>query len=122
LGYACSGDATCPDDFEPSGPIITTNLLKGDNVLAVEVHNYNTGSPDITFGLAAAYTVPYVPSPQLNVAPSTNAIILSWSGGGFILQEANAPTGPWADVPGPVTIGPFTTNSTSAAQFFRLRK
>jgi hypothetical protein len=120
--YPCSGDATCPDTFSLSGPLITTNLLAGDNVLAVEVHNNNPGSPDATFGLSAAYTVPYTLHPTLSLAQSNNAVILNWSQGGFTLQQANAPTGAWADVPGPVISSPFTTNHSSAAQFFRLRK
>jgi len=124
-GFGCSGDATCPDQFVLAGPIVTTNLLLGNNVLAVEVHNYNSQSPDITFGLSAAYTAPYVPnvpSPQLEVTQTNDVIVLSWSGSGFTLQEAGATTGPWTDVPGPVTTSPFTTNDSSAALFFRLRR
>jgi hypothetical protein len=121
-GPACSGDATCPDNFALSGPLIATNLLVGDNVLAVEAHNYNAGSSDVMFCLSAAYTVPYVASPQLTVAATNNAIVLNWSGGGFTLQEANAPTGPWTDVPGPVILGPFIADDSGAARFYRLRK
>jgi hypothetical protein len=121
-GLPCSGEATCPDTFSLSGPLITTNLLVGDNVLAVEVHNNNVFSPDVTFGLAAAAISPYVLSPQLNLASSSNAVTLSWSRGGFTLQQADAPTGTWADVPGPVISSPFTTNHSGAARFFRLRQ
>ena len=62
-GYACGGDATCPDSFTISGDL-TTNLFVGDNVLAAEVHNYSLGSPDITFGTALLFTEPYPLSPQ----------------------------------------------------------
>jgi len=123
--FACSGDATCPDNFTLSGPIVTTNLVAGENVFAVEAHNYNPGSADVTFGLSVAYTVPYqpfVPNPQLDVTRTNDTIVLSWSGSGFTLQQAEAPVGPWADAPGPVINSPFTTNSSSAALFFRLRK
>jgi len=121
-GFPCSGDATCPDIFPVSGPVVAANLLAGDNVLAVEVHNYNVGSPDITFGLAANYTVPYVPQPLLGLTDDDGSVTLSWSRGGFTLQQAEAPTGPWADVPGPVISSPFTTNVANAALFFRLRQ
>jgi exopolysaccharide biosynthesis protein len=120
--YPCAGNASCPDSFHLSGPLVTTNLLTGDNVLAVEVHNYNTGSSDVTFGLAAASTAPYEARPQLNLSYSNSAVTLSWSRSGFTLQEANAPTGTWNDVPGPVFVSPFTTNSSGAARFFRLRQ
>jgi len=121
-GYPCIGDATCPDIFSLSGPIVTANLLTGDNVLAVEVHNYNVGSPDVTFGLSAAYTVPYVLNPTLSLSQSDDDVTLSWSQGGFTLQQADTPTGTWTDMPGPVFSSPFTTNHSGATQFFRLRK
>ena len=56
--YNCSsGDASCAYVFTLSGDLIT-NLVAGDNVLAVEMHNYSAGSPDITFGSALFYTLP----------------------------------------------------------------
>jgi Phosphodiester glycosidase len=52
-GYYCTdtGDATCPYLFGVTGNLLT-NLVQGDNVLAVEVHNFNATSPDIVFGSA----------------------------------------------------------------------
>jgi Phosphodiester glycosidase/Purple acid Phosphatase, N-terminal domain len=121
-GYPCGGDATCPDAFSLSGPLITTNLLVGDNVLAVEVHNYNPASPDVTFGLSLVATEPYVPSPVLNLDYSNEVATLSWDRGGFILQQADTVDGPWLNVPGPVVSSPFVTDITNSAQFFRLQK
>ncbi len=120
-GYPCSGDATCPDLFGVSGGP-ATNLVDGDNVLAVEVHNYNAGSPDITFGTALVATVPLAFPPQLGMLFSKSAVTLSWSRGGFTLQQAATPAGPWTDVPGPVVSSPFTWTNSEPAQFFRLRK
>src|SRR5262249_52367968 len=55
-GYNCSdGNATCPYVFTVAGDLIT-NLVSGDNVLAVEVHNYRSISPDVTFGAGLFYT------------------------------------------------------------------
>ncbi|HAM73974.1 MAG TPA: hypothetical protein DCM86_20305 [Verrucomicrobiales bacterium] len=58
---ACGGDAitTCPVLFTVSGSTIS-GLVKGDNVLAVELHNFNAGSPDAVFGTALNYS----PGPQ----------------------------------------------------------
>ena len=120
-GYPCSGDATCPDLFAVSGGP-ATNLVDGDNVLAVEVHNYNAGSPDITFGAALVATVPLAFPPQLGILFSTSTVKLSWSRGGFTLQQAATPAGPWVDVPGPVVSSPFTWTNSTPTQFFRLRK
>jgi len=116
-GYPCSGDATCPNDFLVS----VTNLLVGDNVLAVEVHNYNAASPDITFATALAYATAYVPQPVLNQASTNGLLTLSWTRAGFTLQQSTDLQA-WTDLPGPVVSSPFTTNFTGAARFFRLRK
>jgi hypothetical protein len=120
-GYPCNGDATCPDDFTVSGSP-TTNLVAGDNVLAVEVHNDDIASPDITFGTALAFTEPYTLPPQLSIAPGQGAATLSWTRGGFTLQQAPALGGPWTDVPGPIFSSPFTATNSGASLFFRLRK
>jgi len=125
-GYACSnsvdfGNAVCPDSWSVSGQLMT-NLLIGDNVLAVEVHNYKAASPDITFGLALDFTVPYPSNPQLNVLATNGSLTLSWSRGGFTLQQADNPMGPWIDVPGPVVSSPFTTPIAGASRFYRLYK
>lgn len=121
-GYPCSGDATCIDYLSASGPTVTNSLINGTNVLAVEVHNYNAGSPDITFGLAVSANVPYSMNPMLNVAGTNQNLVLNWAQGGFTLQQANAVTGPWTNVPGPVISSPFTATNSSKSLFFRLIK
>jgi hypothetical protein len=117
--YGCSGDATCPQVFEVSGEL-TANLRAGDNVLAVEVHNYNPRSPDITFGTALFFTEPLPTSPELAIGFSQGTIVLSWSRGGFVLQQANSPLGPWSNVAGPVVSSPYASTPSGAARFYRL--
>ncbi|HZR18962.1 MAG TPA: phosphodiester glycosidase family protein [Verrucomicrobiae bacterium] len=120
-GFACSGDATCPDNWSVSGDL-ATNLVTGDNVLAVEAHNYNAGSPDITFGLALSYTEPYAAPPALNIQQSNSIATVTWSRGGFALQQASSPVGPWTAVPGPVVLSPYSTTNTGQAVYYRLIK
>ncbi|HEX2972003.1 MAG TPA: phosphodiester glycosidase family protein [Tepidisphaeraceae bacterium] len=57
-GYPCGGDATCPVIFTLSGDQVRTNLIQGDNILAVEVHNYQASSYDVTFGCSLTYQDP----------------------------------------------------------------
>ncbi len=125
-GYPCPdaddyGNAVCPDVF-PIGTDLAANLVAGDNVLAVEVHNYSALSPDITFGSALFFNEPLDASPELSLAAAPGTLTLNWTRGGFSLQSAPSPTGPWADVPGPVVIGPFTTATSNAAQYYRLHR
>lgn len=44
------GDAVCIDEFKLPLTALPS-LIEGENVIAVEVHNYNTRSDDVTFGL-----------------------------------------------------------------------
>ena len=85
-GHPCRGVATtnCPDVIPVSGDLLT-NLIQGDNVLAVEVHNQRANSPDINFGAALYYSLP-APTPPaspfltnvLATAGETNATI-TWN-------------------------------------------
>lgn len=123
MGSPQSGDAltTCPDVFTISGSPLAS-LVQGENVMAVEVHNYTTGS-DLVFGTALLKHVPVVEAPTLNLWTEGDVVTLFWNGEGFVLQESadlGIPAN-WSDVPGPVTTSPFSvTNSTST--YYRLRK
>lgn len=120
IGYNCSsGNADCPFEFIISGDL-RTNLVSGDNVLAVEVHNYRTTSPDVTFGLDLS--APFTPRPTLNIQRSSGAVTLSWDRGGFILQAAADAAGPWNDVAGPIVKDPYSTLLSTGMRYFRLRR
>ncbi|PYL01687.1 MAG: hypothetical protein DME19_00785, partial [Verrucomicrobia bacterium] len=120
-GFPCNGDATYLDEFAISGNL-STHLIAGDNVLAVEVHNYNPSSPDISFGTSLVDTRPYTLSPELDIAYTQGTPTLSWSRGGFTLQHVDGLTGLWTDVPGPIVSSPFMTTNSGSAQYFRLIK
>ena len=80
IGTACtSGDATCPYVFTVSG----NNLQSGDNVVAVEVHNKASASPDITFGQALFYTAPPPPPPpfisDVVATPGETTATITWT-------------------------------------------
>ncbi|HTI68410.1 MAG TPA: phosphodiester glycosidase family protein [Candidatus Limnocylindria bacterium] len=122
LNFPCDGDATCLDGFElPLG--VGSFLRAGDNVLAVEVHNYNPASADVTFGLQATVTDRIAQPPRLLLSSTGGTGTLDWTAGGYILQQAPSLQGPWANVDGPVVAGPYTIPSLPAGQtFFRLWK
>jgi hypothetical protein len=103
-------------------PAFLGSLVQGDNVLAVEVHNYSAGSPDIVFGSALSYNSAAVQPPHLNLLSSDGVITLYWNGS-FTLQSCTqlGATNQWSDVPGPVTSSPYTITDPSSTTFYRLR-
>ncbi|HVK57865.1 MAG TPA: phosphodiester glycosidase family protein [Candidatus Kapabacteria bacterium] len=124
-GVPCTGDAECVDEFKISFSQLPS-LKEGDNVIAVEVHNYNARSSDTTFGLALDRIDQVQPSnppepAELNISIIGTTIEISWLGAGGTLQSAADPLGPWNDLqtyPGnTVTIQP-----TEVHQFFRLKR
>lgn len=120
-GFPCAGDATCLDEFLITGTAAGF-LATGDNVLCAEVHNYNSRSADITFGLEVGITQPNPTSPRLDIARPDGRITLSWTRGGFTLQQSASTAGPWNDVAGPVISSPFTPTESDQTLFYRLRK
>jgi hypothetical protein len=121
-GFHCGGDATCPVVFTVDGNQIAS-LTLGDNVLAVEVHNYSVESPDITFGSALSCRRSYIPIARLNSLRSEDEETLYWNGVGYILQQTSrlgSPATDWTDVPGPITRSPYPLTNP-ATGFYRLR-
>jgi hypothetical protein len=120
IAYPCEGDPTCGTDyFEVTGDALSS-LVKGDNVLAVEVHNFDPASPDVVFGASV------VAAAQLNEMPTMfwtykdGVLTLNWNRSGFKLMQAPSVTGPWTatgDYTSPVSL----TNSGSTV-FFRLQR
>ncbi len=67
---AAGHEAASNDVFTLSGPVVATNLVVGDNVLAVEVHQTTSGSSDIVFGCALSATTTLTPQPlQMPLEP-----------------------------------------------------
>ena len=107
--------------FTISGDL-ATNLVVGDNVLAVEVHLDNPLATAITFGSALTSTVPYSNPPQLDIAGSNQTFTVNWTRGGYMLQQATNLAGPWTNTPGPVVSSPFFLTNTQSSEFFRLAR
>ena len=100
---------------------LLTNLVQGDNVLAVEVHN-GTGN-DLVFGSALIQASPALESPRLNLWLEDGIATLFWNGEGFRLQQSSdlGTNTSWSDVSGPVTQSPFTATG-AGTMFYRLKR
>ena len=101
---------------------LVTNLVSGDNVLSVEVHQASPDGGDVLFGaeLAAAVQPAFPELFDLNIrhAALPATLTLEWRPHSAILQSAHSPLGPWDDLRGS---SPFFMRATNAAVFYRLR-
>ena len=115
-----------------------TVALKNDGTVVAWGNNGN-GQTNDPFGLSGVtaiaaggyHTVALIDvvvpdtQPRLQVTHSAGgALTLNWTGTGYTLQQSAELLGtntPWADVPGPVTTSPYTTNNPAGSRFFRLR-
>jgi hypothetical protein len=100
-----------------------TVLVNGENIIAVEIHQNNTNSSDLSFDLQLLGQKPAGPS--LNISASGTTVTISWTAPNFVLQYIDdlgaAPDG-WQDVPNPSN--PYTIQATAPnprARFYRLR-
>lgn len=123
-GFPCEGDATCLDSFELS-PAGLPTLVLGVNVLAVEVHNYDARSADITFGLRLEQFIPAArpppAPPTIRIAVQSTQLALSWEESGFALESSASIEGPWSEVAGGSATS-FVVSHSDTARFFRLRQ
>jgi len=78
-----------------SGPFFTTwtNVMAGDNVIAVEVHQNGTNSSDVVFGAeftigsASARQSPCDVDPPLSITRQGTNVLVLWQGNGFRLEK-----------------------------------
>jgi hypothetical protein len=125
IAYGTLATGTVGDATNEFFHVCVDNLVSGDNVLAVEVHQSALDSSDLTFGAAVSvYTVtPPPPSARLTITRGTGSQInISWTGSGVVLQESSNlslhPNG-WSNVAG-VVGNSYQTTATTGNRFFRL--
>lgn len=101
----------------------TTNLppsvlAVGMNMLAVEIHQQNLGSSDVSFELRLQGQRPS--GPLLTISRSGGTTTLSWfpNTAGQVLQQATDVNGPWTTAAN--QSNPQTVATTGTARFFRL--
>jgi hypothetical protein len=112
-----AGNAVCSSFTE----VTVSNLLSGENVLAVEVHQAIDAQYDLVFGTEASVLAQPVPPFGALHWQRADAIHLAlwWDSLGLTLQAADQLEGPWRDVS---ASPPVFVPATSPTQFFRLRR
>lgn len=107
------------NEFEGPFEAPGSTLVKGENVLAVEVHQTDIGSSDAVMGVelyVAAAAQQAAPSEStLGISRSGAQVTITWNGGK--LQNADAVTGPWTDVANATSP---TTVTAAGTKFYRV--
>lgn len=130
IDYQTQGAPTV-GDASYSGVLTATvtNVVAGDNVIAVEVHQSGTNSSDIVFGseytiVGNSFSSAPVVAPPLQISKQGTNVVVNWSGTGYTLERKAvlSPSTFWAPVTNqaPLTVSPRT--SPNPASFYRLRK
>lgn len=108
------------DDQVDRAVLPATGLVNGTNTIAVEIHQHDTGSSDVSFDLEliANMLPPAVPQ-TLRFGKWDGQFTFGWTDGSYVLDQAPTVTGTWQQVtaPSPVFITP-----TNQQQYFRLRR
>ena len=119
--YATLATAAIGDDgtVYVIGNVNPTNLVTGANTLAVEVHQDNTTSSDLSFDLMLWGEGSITP-PPMSISLTGGNVQITWIGSGFKLQHKNdlSPSVSWQDVAG----NPQNTYSVAPTglMFYRL--
>ena len=98
--------------------IATSRLVAGTNILAVEIHQADLTSSDVSFALALTGN-PIAGSPSVSSLRFGNQLVIYWTASGFILEETDQVTGPWTYAG---SESPVTKTFNGVQKFFRLRK
>jgi hypothetical protein len=120
--YASASRADSENIYEGPFVVPVTYLRDGENVLAVEVHQVNSGSSDMSFAAQLIGEVPmlgFAPL-RLTVSPAVNGFYLNWDQPDAVLEQSATVNGTYSPV-GSQASSPFLVTPGPGMKFFRLR-
>jgi hypothetical protein len=110
------------DNVVETATLGTSALIPDVNLIAVEMHQQDTGSSDLSFNfeLIANHAPPFV-AQRVYMAKFDGQLTFGWSDPTYVLKQAPTVTGPWTTA---ATTSPFfvTPNPNIPQQFFQLQK
>ena len=108
--------------YAPTNIVAWTGLLlEGQNLLAVELHQDAPTTSDGAFDLSLVGIAPPTGmSPRLRIQRNGTTVTLTWTGAGYVLQEAALPRGPYSDLSN--ASSPYTVTPSFPARYYRLRQ
>lgn len=95
-------------------------LLAGTNVVAVEMHQTQVNSSDVSFDFELIGNPKPATAPQyVYLGTFSGEMVIAWSHPDFILEEADRLTGPWTLS---ATYSPLAETYAQDQKFYRLRQ
>jgi hypothetical protein len=110
INYLTEASSTGENNIDVA-TLNATNLVAGNNVIAVEIHQESTGSSDVSFDFELTGNLVGGP-PRLNLTRFGDDFVLHWSDPAYHLESSEELGSTWSPVLGaisPVTIAPTTT-------------
>jgi hypothetical protein len=110
-------------DTDPQDAILLgapASLISGDNVLAVELHQVNLTSSDLTMGLKVSQLTSVPPLLLRIVNNGDGTVTITWPGGGALHSTTSITTPrPWPVVTGATS--PHTTSHSGTQRFYEIQ-
>jgi hypothetical protein len=116
--FANNQGSAPPDNTIDTATLSASPLVIGTNVVAVEIHQFDLGSSDLSFDFSLTGN-PASSPPRLALQQFGNEFVLYWNAIGYALEQADNVTGPWTFL---TAESPATVTTTAPQQFFRLRR
>jgi hypothetical protein len=125
-GTAATRTVNDPDGLDILDFVAPSQLLAGDNILAVEVRQVNLTSSDLTMGFAieAVARAPLAVGPHLSIVLNPNgSVTMSWSGGGTLIctDDPTQMRTTWTPVVGAVSPHTFAAGALAAHRFYAVQ-
>ena len=119
--FASQQGSAPADNTIDTATLSTSLLVPGTNILAVEVHQYDLPSSDLSFDFSlTGNPLTAATTPRINTTQFGNQWMLDWTASGYLLEQADNVTGPWTPV-SDMSV-PATVDLNTARKFYRLRK
>lgn len=108
------------DNTIDNATVTATNLLTGTNVVAVEMHQADPGSSDVSFNLELIGLSRAPSAPQdVYCGRFPDQVVFAWSDSGYYLEEAPTLDGPWTTA---AQASPLVISSAPDQRFYRLHR
>ncbi|HXG46329.1 MAG TPA: hypothetical protein VNO52_01795, partial [Methylomirabilota bacterium] len=114
-----TGRSTPSETAYFSNVVSAVVLTPGTNICAVEVHQGDAGSSDLSFDLGLV-GIGRPPAPPLHLRALGSDHVLLWNAPGFVLERSTGLPGNWVPVAGATS--PYVIPRRSGNQFFRLHR